>query len=71
MKKSVSGLMLALVSMAMMTACDPTCTEELVVKNQSGHEVVVTRYHTVHSGRWNDGQPIEDSVRSDVATIKR
>ena len=70
MTRSIFGLMLALVSMAMMTACDPACTEELVVKNQSGHDVVVTRYHTVHSGLWNDWQPIEDSVRTDVATIK-
>ena len=54
----------------LLTACEPVCTEELVVKNLSGHDVVVTRYHTVHSGRWNDGQPIEDSVRTDVATIK-
>ena len=62
---------MAFVAAAMLlAACDPTCTEELVVKNQSGHDVVVTRYHTVHPGGWNDWQPIEDSVRTDVETLK-
>lgn len=54
----------------LVTACDPGCTEECVVKNQSGHHVVVTRYHTVNPGGWNDWQPIEDSIRTDVKTIK-
>ena len=62
---------MAFVAAAMLlAACDPTCTEELVVKNMSGHDVVVTRYHTVHPGGWNDWQPIEDSVRTDVETLK-
>ncbi|MCQ2300040.1 MAG: hypothetical protein MJZ81_07960 [Bacteroidales bacterium] len=67
---SIARIILILAGLAMMTSCDPACTEELVVKNQSGHEVVVTRYHTVYAGLWNNRQPIEDSVRTDVATIR-
>ncbi len=49
--------------MAVLTACDPYCTEECVVKNLSGHNVTVMRYYTLHSGYYNNFQPIEDSVR--------
>ena len=69
-RKTFLGQLLAMAAAMLLSACDPACTEELVVKNMSGHDVVVTRYHTVHPGLWNDLQPIEDSVRTDVATIK-
>ncbi len=69
MKKAVHLLMLAMVSLAVMTSCDPSCNEEYVVKNLSGHDVVVTRYYTLHSGLWNNWQTIEDSVRCHIDTL--
>lgn len=70
MKKTFFGLFAALAATMLLTACDPACTEECVVKNQSGHDVVMTRYYTIHSGGWNDWQPIEDSLRTRVETLK-
>lgn len=70
MRKTIFNIVLVLVSMAMLTSCDPSCSEECVVKNQSGHDVVLTRYYCIHSGGWNDWQPVEDSVRTHVDTLK-
>ena len=70
MRKTIFNIVLVLVSMAMLTSCDPGCSEECVVKNQSGHDVVLTRYYCIHSGGWNDWQPVEDSVRTHVDTLK-
>lgn len=67
--KNTFKLFGALLIVSTMISCDPSCTQECVVKNQSGHDVVVTRYYTKHCGPYNNWEPIEDSVRVYIDTL--